>query len=221
MTFGTPNFVAPEAVLHSKYYRETDYYALAALIMQIWFVSDVETYKAFNLDKITEILNSCQDQSIVDGSTNWYVFCRFYARGVFNMRKVNYNERPSGIQIREWIFNTTRDVSMYLAEQADNIRGLMQKAESIEDKTAYSLKVFNRDVMNFLVTMLTHKSPFMLQHPTYMKHFLTTNRAFFHAFDDKGQSLLGLDVDSILTNNIPENLAQRPADQIQKKKLVI
>lgn len=201
--FGTPIFAAPEILKHKKFYRQTDIYALAITIIQIWFVNDVDSYNYFSNDFISDIFDKCADTSIKNSELTLSVFCKFYYPTVLTMLNEDFRARPIGDDLRSTFFDKTMLALEKLDRDMARLNRMKQGLNGQNQAYKHNFKL--RDYKGCMNQLLAENAYRMNDDQDFKKFMLLMTVPFFSAYEDKGESCLGFPITDFMNSSFSDD----------------
>ena len=215
---GTLQFAAPEIFSTYKYYRETDIYALAVVLLQIWYIRDVNTYQY--LDKPINVkmqFLSCKNKTFNKNDISMLMFCTFIYPVITKMYRTNLEDRIIGNKLLESFKQAMINAINYLNEQVAAINQMIEQNPNDNIESLANSKN-KRDINSFIEAFVGMKAKNMNENQPLKEFMLKTNAVFFEARADKGAGILGFTIDDYVNAVIDPNT---PIQIPEEERLII
>ena len=217
---GTPNFLAPEISSSYRFYRETDIYALAVVLLEIWYVKDVSTYKYLaNIENIKTEFAKCKNNTYSETDMTNKMFCTFIYPVIEKMYVEDLTSRIKGDELLNEMKVATTNAINYLNQEVIDLQQKIAADPENENVEYWQHKIYLSDVTDFTEYYIEMKANDLNENQPLKEFMLKTNAPFFEALSDRGAKLLGFTIDAFLNKEI--NLSTPIPVQEEEERLII
>lgn len=217
LAFGTRSFMAPEC-FYGNYYRQSDVFALALTISQIWLVNDEKDLDAFyNKPKQLELLSRCTNTEFKSNNPNYQLFSVFYAKTVAKMLSNDFNSRPVGNVLRNEFAGITESIAQQLLAQESMLDGHITENQDPETRQYLEKLLASFDVSGMLHDFVTSKRDLVNNDPSYRRFMLKILRPFFEQYECEGASFLGFSINDYFEGSVSGEITNEDSVVIEER----
>ena len=195
-SIGTPTFVPPETDQNKKYYRESDFYTLAFVFTQIWYIKNGDDLTfTKTTGKLSNLALGCEMTYFEDSEENsiFDFFCKTYGHLIKYMTSQEPERRPTTNALRGMITLVTNEALLKLSQQHEHFNGVAEGTDQENERIEAEAKRDLRDIEAFMTGFVDAKKGLMNANEALKGYLLNINEPFFSMLERDGVDLLGFD----------------------------